>query len=70
MVEIIFTKHVKVQMKERGISEDEITNTIKFSEKTRKIGNIYYAQKKTTSGTIEVVFEKENYIKVITSYWI
>lgn len=57
-------------MKERGISEDEFLNTIKFPEKTRKIDNIYYAQKKTEQGIIEVVYEKENYIKVITVYWI
>ena len=55
-------------MERRGISEDEVISTIKFPEKTRKIGNIYYAQKKLTSGTIEIVFEKENYIKVITLY--
>ena len=49
--------------------KDEVINTIKFPEKTRKIGNIYYSQKKTQQGTIEVVYKKENYIKVITSYW-
>lgn len=67
---IIFTKHAKVQIKERGISEDEVINAIKFPEKTQKIDNIYYAQKKTQQGIIEVVYERENYIKVITSYWI
>ena len=65
---IIFTKHAKERMEKRGISEDEVINTIKFPEKTRKMGNIYYVQKKITSGTIEVVFEKEKYIKVITLY--
>ncbi len=65
---ILFTKHIKEQMKERGISEDEVVNTIKFSESTQKIDNIYYARKKTIAGMIEVVYEKENYIKVITVY--
>ena len=65
---IVFTKHAKEQMKERGISEDEVINTINFPELTQKIDNIYYARKQTVQGTIEVVFERENYIKVITSY--
>ena len=69
-MDIVFTKHAKVQMKERGISEDEVITTVKLPEKTRKIGGIYYCQKRTISGVIEVVFEKEKYIKVITSYWI
>ena len=55
-------------MRERGISEDEVINTIKYPELTQKIDNVYYAQKKTIQGTIEVVYVKENYIKVITLY--
>ncbi len=68
IVNIIFTKHVKEQMKERGISEDEVINTIKYPEKTQKIDDVYYAQKRTIQGIIEVVYIKENYIKVITVY--
>ena len=55
-------------MRERGISEDELINTIKYPELTQKIDNVYYAQKKTIQETIEVVYVKENYIKVITLY--
>jgi len=55
-------------MKERGISEDEVINTIKYPEVTQKIGEVYHAQKKTISGAIEVIYTKENYIKVITLY--
>ena len=32
-MEIKFTKHAEEQMKERGISEDEVINTIKYPEK-------------------------------------
>jgi len=67
-VNIVFTKHAKERMERRGISEDEVINVIKFPEKTRKVDNIYYVRKKLASGTIEIVFEKENYIKVITLY--
>ena len=65
---ILFTKHAREQMEERGISEDEVMNTLKYPENIQKIGDLYYAQKKTNQGTIEVVYEKQNYIKVITVY--
>jgi len=65
---IQFTRHAREQMKERGISEDEVINTIKYPEKTDKIHNKYYVQKKTIQGKIEVVYVREKYIKVITVY--
>ncbi len=65
---IELTKHAKEQMKERGISEDEVINTIKYPEKTQKIDNVYYAQKSLGWANIEVVYIRENYIKVITVY--
>lgn len=65
---IVFTKHAKEQMNERSISEDEVINTIKYPEITQKIEDVYYARKKIIQGTIEVVYIRENYIKVITVY--
>lgn len=50
---IIFTKHAKEQMKERGISEDDVVNTIKYPEIIRKIDDIYYAQKKTLQAQLK-----------------
>ena len=67
-MKIVLTQHVKEQMEERGISEDEVINTVKYPENTRKIDELYYAKKKTSQGTIEVVYEKQSYIKVITVY--
>lgn len=67
-MKIVLTHHVKEQMEERGISEDEVINTVKYPESIQKIDDLYYARKKTIQGTIEVVYEKQNYIKVITVY--
>jgi len=64
----VLTRHVKEQMEERGISEDEVINTVKYPEGIRKIDELYYAKKKTAQGMIEVVYEKQSYIKVITVY--
>ncbi len=65
---IIFAKHAEEQMKERGISKDEVINTIKYPEKTIKSSDRYYARKKVSMGIIEVVYIREKYIKVITVY--
>lgn len=65
---IEFTKHSLDQMRERGISQDDVMVTIKYPEKTEKIKNRYYVQRKTIQGKIEVVYLIENYIKVITVY--
>lgn len=65
---IVFTKHAREQMKERSISEDEVINTLTYPESTQKIDDLYYARKRTNQGIIEVVYEKQNYIKVITLY--
>ena len=67
-MKIVFTEHAKEQMKERGISEDDVINAIKFSKKTRKTRDAYYTQNQTISGKIEVVYVREKYIKVITVY--
>lgn len=53
-------------MKKRNISEDEVINTIKFSEKTEKIDDVYYAQKHLGRFILKVVYIRENYIKVLT----
>ncbi len=65
---IEFTNHAKEQMKERNISEDEVISTIKYSERTYKMGSIYYARKNIERATIEVIYAKQNYIRVITVY--
>ena len=67
---IQFTEHARYTMKKRRITEDEVISAIKYSEKTEKIDDKYYVTKNIGRGIIEVVFIKENYIKVITLYWI
>ena len=69
-MDIIFTEHVKDRIKKRKITEDEIINTVKYPEKIRKRGGKYYAQKDIGRGKIEVVYEKDKYINIITVYWI
>lgn len=43
---IVLTQHVKEQMKERGISEDDVINAVKCPEKMQKIDELYYVQKR------------------------
>lgn len=65
---IEFTKHALEQMNERSISEDEVISTIQYSEKTLKIEGIYHAQKNIGRCILEVVYVKQNYIRVVTLY--
>ena len=67
---IQFTEHALYTMNKRRITEDEVISVIKYPEKTDKIGEKYYISKNIGRGIIEVVFTRENYIKVITLYWI
>ena len=69
-MDIIFTEHAKDRIKKRKITKDEIINTIKYPEKIRKREGKYYAQKDIERGKIEVVYEKDKYINIITVYWI
>ena len=69
-MDIIFTEHAEYRIKKRKITKDEIINVIKYPEKTKKIGGEYYVQKNIGRGKVEVVYEKDKYIKVVTVYWI
>ena len=69
-MKIIFTEHAKGRMKKRNITEEEIINAIKNANKTLKIGGKFYAQKDIGRTKIEVVYEKDKYINVITVCYI
>jgi len=69
-MDIIFTEHAKYRIKKRKITNDEIINTIKYPEKINKKEGKYYAQKEIGRGKIEIIYEKDKYIRVITVYWI
>jgi len=69
-MEIIFTKHALLRMKKRKITKDEIINSIKHPENTSKKEGKFYIQKNIDRANIEIVYEKDKYIKVITAYYI
>ena len=69
-MKIVFTLHAKDRMKKRKISEEEIILTIKNPDKTYKREDKYYSSKNIGRAIIEVVYEKDKYIKIITFYYI
>ncbi len=69
-MKIIFTEHVKYRMKKRHITEEEIINAIKYPDKTTKKKGKYIIKKNIGRANIEVVYEKDKYIKIITVYYI
>jgi len=66
---IVYTEHAEDQIRDRKFEKVWIEEAIKHPDKTiRESKNRYYAVKKLNGITIEVVYEKERYIKVITVY--
>ena len=69
-MDIVYTKHANEQIKERKILNIWVEETIKSPNQTKTNGNKHYVTKKLNGKTLRVVYVKENYIKVITSYFI
>jgi hypothetical protein len=71
-VEIIFTAHAKVRIRQRNISEDEVKSAIanpdgaceSFKDRTA-------VRKKSSQGTLEVIYKTSGTkIIIITCYWL
>ena len=69
-MDIRFTYHAKYRMNKRKITEDEVVITIKNPDKTIKKEGKYYAPKNIGRAKIEVVYQKDKYINVITLYYL
>lgn len=69
-MKIVFTEHAKERLNKRKITEEEVIEAIKFSEKAVKKKGLYYVQKNIQRANIEIVYEKDKYIKVVTIYYI
>ena len=67
---VVFTEHAKDRLKKRKISEEEVIQAIKYPDKLSKKKGKYYVQKNIVRANIEIVYEKENYIKIITIYYL
>jgi len=71
LMKIIFTTHAEFRLQRRGILKEEVIYIINFPDIVLKKHGKYFFQKKLHGGTIEVVTEKdENFLYVITLYWI
>ena len=70
-MDIIYTWHGKLQINKRKVNLVWVEETIKSPDLTSKSEGKYYLRKKLDGFILEVVCEKkENYIKVISVYWI
>mgnify|MGYP001608060651 CR=1 FL=1 len=66
---IVYTAHAEDKIRDRKFKKVWIEEAIKYPDETIREGkNKYYTVKKLNGITIEVVYEKERYIKVITVY--
>ena len=57
-------------MRKRGITKDEVIQTISYPDITSKQKGKYFVQKNIGRAKIEVVYEKDKYLNVITVYYI
>ncbi len=69
-MKITYTTHAEDRLKKRKITREEVELATKYPDKTMKDGHKFIAQKDIGRGKIEVVYEKENYIKIITIYFV
>ncbi len=69
-MDIVFTEHAKERMLKRKITEEEVKEAIKYPDKIIKKKGNYCVQKNIQRANIEVVYEKDKYIKVITIYYL
>jgi len=69
-MEIVFTEHAKERLKKRKITEEEVKESIKYPDKVNKKEGKYYIQKNIGRAKIEIVYEKDKYIKIITIYYL
>ena len=67
---IIYTLHAREQIKERKILKVWVEEIIKSPDYKNIQGQKYYVSKKLNRITLKVVYAKEKYMKVITSYFI
>ncbi len=67
---IIYTEHAKERLKKRKITQEEIELALKYPDITIKEGEKYIVRKNIGRANIEVVYEKDRYIKVVTIYYI
>lgn len=68
MMKTVYTRHAEDQIRDRKLEKAWIEETIKRPDITRHLNHKYYISKKLNGLTIEVVYIKERYIKVITVY--
>ncbi|MBN2454365.1 DUF4258 domain-containing protein [Candidatus Woesearchaeota archaeon] len=69
-MKVVFTLHAEEQMAERKIVKQWVEEAIKQPDFIEKEGGKHYSMKKINSHLLKVVYVKENYIKVVTCYFI
>jgi hypothetical protein len=69
-MEIMFTLHARQRMMRRKILSVWVEEAVRSPDSIRHIGNKYYATKRLNGAEIKVVFVKEKFIKIITTFYV
>ena len=68
-MKIVFTGHVLYKMRKRKVEKVWVADAIRYPDMTSTDNNKYRVMKKLNGKTLEVIYSKEKYIKVITVFW-
>lgn len=67
---VYYTPHALIRMRERGILDEWVLETIKRPDTTVIQGRKRLVIRKINGFSIAVVYRKEKYIRVITTYYL
>ena len=67
---IVYTYHAEAKLQKLKAEKNWVEETILWPDKLRRDDTKFVATKKLNGLTLEVIFEKQSYIKVITLYYL
>ncbi len=67
---VTYSLHAREEIKERKIEKVGVEETVKYPDKLTNKGTKYYAIKKLNDHRLKVVYIKEKFYKVITTYYL
>jgi len=67
-MKIGYTFHAEYMIEKRKLQKFWVEEAIKYPDKLEKYKGKYYARRRLDGVTIEVVYEREKHIKIITVY--
>lgn len=69
-MDIVYTNHAEDQITERKIEKIWVEEAVKWPHHIQRDGDKYSVIRKLNGFTLQVIYVKERYIKIITAFFI